>query len=268
MPVSDSNPQQHPGTGLSPAQPVRLLLACMPKSGSTYLSALIAHLPGMRKAILVPGFDRREQELSEKRLEEETYKEGLMRYLWRTGQLSDPQRPIGYVSQMHLRNSLPTRTLIERHELRVVVQIRDIFDIMVSIRDHLLNESLVSSAAYATEEMKDWPEDRLFGFIADMVMPWYFNFYLGWLEYPDRLTVSYEALLKDRAGTLRAVADYAGIPTSDAEIAAAIEKTEAARTRKNAAIAGRGTAVPETVKQRIRDFAAYYPGVDFSPIGL
>lgn len=267
MPVSDSNPQQHPGTGLSPAQPIRLLLACMPKSGSTYLSALIAHLPGMRKAILVPDFDRREQELSEKRLEEEAYKEGLMRYLWRTGQLSDPQRPIGYQPDASAQ-FLPTRTLIERHELRVVVQIRDIFDIMVSIRDHLLNESLVSSAAYATEEMKGWPEERLFGFIADMVMPWYFNFYLGWLEYPDRLTISYEALLKDRTGTLRAVADHAGIRASDVEIAAAIEKTEAARTRKNTAIAGRGTAVPETVKQRIRGFAAYYPGVDFSPIGL
>ncbi|KZD12211.1 hypothetical protein AUP43_05240 [Oceanibaculum pacificum] len=240
----------------------------MPKSGSTYLSALIARLPGMRKAILVPGFDRREQELSEKRLDEEAYKEGLMRYLWRTGQLSDPQRPVGYVSQMHLRNSLPTRMLIERHDLRVVVQIRNIFDIMVSIRDHLLNESLISSGAYATEEMKGWPDDRLFGFIADMVMPWYFNFYLGWLEYPDRLTISYEALLKDRADTLRTIASYAGIPVSDAEILAAIEKTEAARTRKNAAVTGRGIAVPESAKQRVWDFAAYYPHVDFSPLGL
>lgn len=49
---------------------IRVLVACMPKSGSTYLSGAIEALPGFIRAHLVPGYGRREQELCIEKLNE------------------------------------------------------------------------------------------------------------------------------------------------------------------------------------------------------
>src|SRR5687767_14488637 len=138
----------------------RLLLACMPKSGSTWLATMLACLPGFRPAVLVNGHDRREQELSEIQL--------LLNQRW------------NYVSQMHLRYSEPTARLIQTFSLKPIVLVRNIFDIVPSIHDHWHCESVRGPSCYLKNAMTNWPSDKIDEFIVDMGLPWYFNFFLSW----------------------------------------------------------------------------------------
>jgi hypothetical protein len=50
-------------------QTAHFLVACMPKSGSTFLTEALASLPGFKRAVLVPQHGRREQELERRQLQ-------------------------------------------------------------------------------------------------------------------------------------------------------------------------------------------------------
>jgi hypothetical protein len=245
----------------------RLLVACMPKSGSTFLSTVVASLPGMRRELLVNGYDRREQELCVQKLAEAKERTESLRARWRDKQSTAPL-PRGFVSQHHVRYSQPTAKLLAAYNLKPVVLVRNIFDAFVSLRDHIVNDSPIAPMAYCSEEMRGWPTDKLNEFIADMLMPWYINFYVCWQQCEDKYPVTYEQLLADPAGKLREIAAFGRFAITDDDISNALARAEGANTKKNKGISGRGAELADSVKDRIRRYAAYYSEIDFSPIGL
>lgn len=248
------------------ADVVRIVVACMPKSGSTYLSRVIEQMPGMRRATLVPGWRRREQELCIHSIHREELKTRRMRAqsLIKLGS----QWPAGYVAQNHLRYSEPTADIIATYRLRPVVLVRNIFDIVLSVRDHYRNESNLMAMAYVTQDMRQWPDDKLHHFIADMVVPWYLNFYMTWRDCPDKLLVDYDQATKNTAETMLEIGRFAGAKWTPADIEKAYAAAAGLGTRKNKAVSGRGASLGEDVKDKIRRLAAHYEGVDFSRIGL
>jgi hypothetical protein len=246
---------------------VRLLVACMPKSGSTLLSTVIASLPGMRREQLVNGYDRREQELCVQKLAEAKDRTELLRARWRDEHSSAPF-PRGFVSQHHVRYSKPTAKLLAVYNFKTVVLVRNIFDAFVSLRDHIVKDSPIAPMAYCSEEMRKWPKDKLHEFIADMLMPWYINFYVCWQLCEDKYLVSYEQLLADIPGKLREIAAFGDLAITDEDISNALARAGDANTKMNKGISGRGAELADSVKDRIRRYAAYYPEVDFAPIGL
>lgn len=248
---------------------VKVLLACMPKSGSTFLAEIISELPGMRRTNVVPGHKRREQEICLEALQRAELETRILRRLWRRNQLAEnSKRPRGYVTQIHVRYTEPTAEIIERHNLLPVVLVRNLFDTVISIRDHYRNSAVYMSMAYVNEEMRDWPDDKLHEFIADMVMPWYINFYVCWNDCPNKLFVTYDDLKHDIDKTVKSIVDYTGLNSNTHQISAAIERAQGANTRKNKAVSGRGDTLSKAVKDKIRGYANYYPHIDFSPLGL
>lgn len=225
-----------------------LLVACMPKSGSTYLTTILGALPEMQILYLVPGYDRREQELDISMLR--------------------AANGLNYVAQHHVRCSQPTLTLLRHFSITPIVQVRSIFDIVVSIRDHFRTEGLEASMAYVARGMEQWPDERLDLFIARMMVPWYFNFYVSWLTCDEAIRVRYEELIREPASIVKAICAKASLACTDTDIANAIQQASRSSTRKNKGVAGRGEALSEHTRQVIADMAAFYPGVDFSPMGL
>jgi Sulfotransferase domain len=215
---------------------VRVLVACMPKSGSTFLSRTLANLPGFRTASLVPGYQRREQELCQitlNRVLRQTL--GLLRQ-FETGLDDTIRRPVGFVAQHHVRYSLPLAKTIRDNRLTPVVLVRDIFDVVASLQDHFRNESPILPMAYATREMSDWPDERLCMFIADMVVPWYLNFFRCWQECDGKYLLSYQDLMGNPMRELAGIADFCGFATEAAAIAQALALTPAGGTRFNRGI--------------------------------
>lgn len=235
-----------------PPTPARrqVLLACMPKSGSTFLAAILARLPGMGTAHLVTGFDRREQELAVEQM--------LM------------LRSVDYVAQHHIRHSQPTEWLIDHFGLKTVVLVRDLFDCAVSNRDHFLKlRQFEGSMAWADATLLDWPPERVTDFVIDHLMPWCVHFHVGWTQAGRFPIVTYDALAADPAGTVAAICDRLDIPVDRDAIDSAVAGAQSAPTLRNVARPGRGRSELTPGQQdRLRRLCSYYPQVDFAPVGL
>ncbi len=245
----------------------RVIVACMPKSGSTFLTELLAQIRGMRHAYLVPGYHRREQEICLEHLKKEIYKTELLRQMQHQGTVRHIPKPRGFVAQMHLRYTKPTATILREHGIVPIVLVRNLFDVVVSMKDHLCNRPVAIPMAYFSTEMRGWPTDRIYAFIADMIIPWYLNFYISWSNAEHVKRVTYEELVQDPKATLGDIADHVGLPHDSESLDIAVSEAQT-RTPRNVGIVGRGEQLPMAVKERIRQLAAYYDDHDFSPLGL
>lgn len=229
-----------------------ILLACFPKSGSTWFARLLAQTFIMRPASLVSGWNGREQELSI-----------LMAAL---------QQNISYVAQHHVRYHPTTQRFLDIYHIRPIVQIRNIFDSVVSMVDHWSKVDFANGPMmYMDASFRHYSRDRLMDAAVEFCMPWYFNFYVSWCRAnTEAMWVRYEDLLADPAGILRKVHQkyFPQLKIDDAVIQQAIEQAGNIDTRKNKAETGRGEELPEPLKNKIRHYASFYPDVDFSPIGL
>lgn len=227
-----------------------ILLACMPKSGSTYLSAILGNLPKFERIALIPGYSRREQELD-------------------TALLLLNNR-INYVAQHHVRYSDVTGMWLRDFGIRPVVLIRNIFDIVISLKDHVRKESHEASMAYIRPEMAQWDDARLEEFIVRMVVPWYFNFYMSWMDCPDKEVVTYEELTTSPATVLMRISKRFDLGFTEAQIASAVQYSNqnTGLTRLNKGVSGRGRDLSERARTEICAMASYYEGVDFSVIGI
>ncbi|MFT7053585.1 MAG: hypothetical protein ACJAU1_001142 [Psychromonas sp.] len=225
-----------------------LLVACMPKSGSTFLTAILNNFPDFKQAILVPDAGRREQELD--RIE-------LIRH--------DNHH---YAAQHHVRYSQPTKVLIEQFNIKPIILVRNIYDAMISLRDHLKNESVIKPMGYVLPDMVNWPNSELEEFIVDIFTPWYFNFFVSWHQYEDKYLITYEDLINDPLKKINDINNHFSLGLSSIELETAIDDANNMFTRKNIGITGRGQELNDYCKTQIDKIAKYYKGVDFSLLGI
>ena len=217
-----------------------ILVACMPKSGSTFLTDVISELPGFRRAVLVPAFGRREQELDEDCL--------------RRHDRDD------YVAQNHIQYSDWTGQLCGDYGIAPIVLVRSLLDVIVSLRDHLRNEGPVSPIFYVGREHAALDDTRLELLITRLALPWYLGFYMSWREAPDALMVRYEDLAARPREEIGKILAFAGVRTDPSEIDAAIDRIRgAAAGRFNVGVAGRGGGLQPEVLRAVLELLDFYP---------
>lgn len=228
----------------------RILLACFPKSGSTFTSNVISELHGMKKVSLVPYYGRREQEICKLSLQEIA-----------------PNQKI--IAQHHVRYHPHTQRLSAEYSLSNVVLTRNIFDAMVSIRDHIRNESEISPHAYLSESHKNLSNDDLDSLLADLVAPWYFNFFVSWLDCSNMLHITYEDLKENEIEYFMEILHFAKLNFSVEAVKDAINITKGKRSsRYNKGVQGRGNSLSNYAKDRITKLSQHYPDIDFKSIGI
>jgi len=243
--------QKHPGIKEF------ILIACMPKSGSTFLANALSQLTGYRYAHLTYAYERSEQNLY------------LPKLIDSSG--------FGSVTHIHLRATEATLDLLKMFSVKPVILVRNIFDIVVSIRDHMFNEGYEFPTFYCDDGFKTMDVENQYDFIIEQGLPWYFNFYVSWIKAIENhrveaLWLVYDEMISDWDKTLKQVADFYHIPRTDGEIADALQQTIAInkkKTRLNKGISGRSrSALTEDQRRKIARMARFYPDVDFSPIGI
>jgi hypothetical protein len=225
----------------------RILIAGQPKAGTTHLHQRMLHLSGLPMATLVPAYGAREQELSELH---------LLR-------AADG----GYIACHHTRYSAFTGTLIHRFNLRTVVIVRNLLDVLVSTNDHLDNVGFGDGNPMGfldpTQFLQRSREERLDTLI-DMLAPWHINFFLSWAMAPrqDVVWARYEDIFANPDQTIPDLLSQLGVQPRPV-------KFHNTGGRLNVGRPGRGREQLSPAQiERLHSFTRHYPGIDFSPIGL
>jgi hypothetical protein len=240
-----------------PAGPY-LFLACMPRTASTFLSEAMCELTGFRRVELADAYSENEQELDVPRL--------LDAYGY------------GSVTQQHVLANARTIELMQRYSIRPVVLVRNVFDIVISIRDFLHTEGCGKWPTFfcTDESFRSLDDATQVEQIVELGLPWYFDFFVSWQEATRRqaletLWVTYEDAVADWAATIGRIATFYGLEPDQAAIERALERTQARASslRLNKGMSGRGeTILHASARDRIERYTRFYPGIDFSLIGL
>lgn len=223
-----------------------VLLACMPKSASTFLAGTIAALPGMKQVSIAGSRAPREQELERS--------------------LLTCYHHEAYVAAQHIRYSSQTGELLEQYGLKPVVLVRNLYDATASMRDHIRQVGTAGSMAWITEKHRTLPDGDLEDLIADLVMPWYVQFFVSWTTCAAASWASYEEVRTHPAEVLQRIAKHGGIVASDTEIEDAVHRVRSKAPRFNKGVSGRGRNISPKAKEHIERLLARYPEIDFSSI--
>ena len=230
-----------------------VFIACMPKSGSTFLKMALCALTGWPEAFMTYAFLQNEEEL----------------YLpfVRTAACRDT------VTQQHVRATVPNLQMMQAFKIRPIVLVRNLFDVIVSYADFFSSGAKINT--FFAGRWDGLSRERQLDLVIDNFVPWYTAFYASWsdvMKYGrlDCRLLRYEDMIADKQGTLEALVEFYDLGKSAAECAAAIEFVDGRKdiTRFNKGKAGRGDELSDAQKDRIRHLAGYYPDVDFGPIGL
>jgi len=226
-------------SGLGMTRRPHILIACMPKSGSTFLSAALASYPGFKRKGLAPAYGHREQELSELRLSRNNH--------------------LSYVAQQHLRNSAWTQHLIDKYNLTPIVLVRNLADVTISFRDHIKNESTESPMAFFKKEHAALPDAELEECIVNLAMPWYLNFYLGWKQCKKSMVLFYDDLIKNPEASLAAILDKAHVAHNEKDIQNALAAARGKPNRLNVGVSGRGKQLAPKAAEHLDRLLSWYP---------
>lgn len=231
-----------------------ILVACMPKSGSSWLVSAIHNLTGFPDARLSLAYIENEQEL---------YPPAAA--YWATANT---------VVHQHCRASSPNIKLIQAYGMHPIVLVRNLADTLVSMRDFWAQGAVRNSFHYGDWDNLD--DTTKHDTLIQHLGPWYIQFYVSWKLAEQKgelspLWVRYEDMIPNKEDTLKSVADFCGLGASDADLAAAIVATDGdkEKTRFNKGVAGRGAeAFSDEQHEMLRSLTRPFPSIDFSPIGL
>ncbi|MBB4954501.1 hypothetical protein H4S14_002978 [Agrobacterium vitis] len=259
----------------SRAKKCDILVACAPKSASTFIANALKVGLGSRLASLacptasalsssMLGANLRSQELDELAL----LRNGL-----------DPRN---YVAQHHVRCTPYLARQLALYGVKPIVTIRNFFDSLVSLDDMLVSWRKVYEQVQTRffndglpAYYSDMPQDERLDLLVDAHAVWYVQFLLSWQKCETfglvkPLWISYENdFLGDKQQLAAKIATFIGSDFVDPQkLADALaDKRDGTSLRLNKGIAGRGEAVSAAVRQRaLAIFNRYDRDGDLAPL--
>lgn len=178
------------------------------------------------------------------------------------------------ISQVHLVASGANLRTLQAFRMPVVILLRNLFDVVVSLRDHMKSNPYFSSILIPNAYDRLSEADKL-DYIIDAAVPWMVTFYVSWAQAMSRGDIDtelffYEDMVSEPVGFFRDISARFGRQVTDADVNKALAHVEkSAETRFNIGKPGRGAVeLSEAQIARIRRHVDYYPGIDFAPLGL
>lgn len=259
----------------SRARQPNVLLACAPKSASTFIAAALCRAMEVNQVSLaLPTYTPPSSSVLGANLRnQETDELALMRH---------GLNGIGYVAQHHVRCTPYLCRQIELYNIRPIVTIRNYFDTLMSLDDMFLGWRQVKKSGnphyfddglptnYASMD----PVDR-YHVLVDANCIWYVQFLLNWRKCEAAglvkpLWVSYEKdFLSDKAGLGQRIAEFVGHEFVNPEriVESFGDTSDGKRLRLNKGVSGRGSELPAVIRDKVHGIMGRYRSEgDLSPL--
>lgn len=174
------------------------------------------------------------------------------------------------VTHMHLQALPANRHFFDALDLRPIIMLRSIADMLASYRDMLDADPVARAEGLnctIPADYADWADHAKNDFVIDVLGPWYVGYYATWLAYtqdmPGRVcALSYQDFLGAPAETLSALLDHADLPVSRAVCDTAIAETWSERREhrfhRGESGCGRKYFSARQIA-RLRQMLSYYP---------
>ena len=174
------------------------------------------------------------------------------------------------VTHVHMPALPANRQFIAALDLKPVIMLRNIPDMLASYADELEPDPLAPIKWLNTPLPDDYPamtDKRKSDFLIDMMGPWYVSYFASWMDYaakePQRVCMlSYDAFRADPAESLERLLVHSGLPRSRAQCQTALDGVWKDRRsyRYNKGVSGRGAARFDAVQtERLRQQMAFFP---------
>lgn len=231
-----------------------IYISCFPKSGSSYVTRTLSNLTKTKIHRVNYQFLQNEQEI----------------YL---PSLIDANLFKRFLTQQHTRATDPNIKLLNNYKIKPIILVRNIYDIVISLRDYILVAPKMPMA-YVTEDIRRLTEVEQYDFVIDHMLPWYFNFYVSWYKAESEnkiefLWTSYEKMLEDKFSFFREILEFLSFKISDNKIMEEMNNIDKKNDKFNRGLKGRGDKLlSKNQKEKIIQFSKYYNSVDFSLIGI
>ena len=143
-----------------------------------------------------------------------------------------------FISSHTPNNSEFSENIFKSINSKVILQVRNIFDSIISLVDHIDNEGVKFPSAFIdNESWFNFSRLEKIEFIIDMAIPWYISFYAGWFNSDifksgSVYLITYEKLVNNTSQEIKSILDWAGIKKNEGEIAQGLENTSKSNTRK------------------------------------
>ena len=237
-----------------------IVVAAVPKSGSTYLANTLSRVTGLRYFRLCEAYSTNEHDL----------------YLPALCLMSK----YGCVSQLHMKGTFHNAALIKTFGIKPIILIRRIYDAVISLKYDLREKE--QEPGYGTgqsgysfmwqdECTRNLNDVQLIDAIIDLAVPWYVNFYVSWYRLceqgsVDAIWVTYEDLFSRNEESIKNILEFLGYRDID-EIDKSILLHKYKTFRSGRSDQGE-SELTEKQQERIRAYFSYYSGVDFSKYGI
>ena len=183
-----------------------------------------------------------------------------------------PPRPL--VTHVHMQALAANRHFMEALDLKPVVMIRALPDMLASYLDELEDQPLRPDKWLNIKvpgEYAGFSAERKADFMIEMIVPWYASFFSTWLDYAKTdarvLFLDYDEFRAAPAANLEKLLAHSRIPRALRHCQAALDEVwkERATFRYNKGVSGRGRArFTASQMDRMRRIMNYY--ADLEPI--
>lgn len=238
-----------------PSKTNKTLVACFPKSGSSYVSGTLAAILGT-ELLFIAGArkNKRDRDIL-------LTNEQALTYV-KLNSLSGKS----FVSQAHCVATDINIGLIKYFDIKTIVLVRNIFDVCFSLRDHILNDvNRKQIVAVVSPEFPSWPEERQLDFIVDMYMPWYIKFYISWYNRSHSM-FTYESMVSNQVEFFKSLLEHCNLDASAYEIESKLNLDIQPKGRLNKGVVGRGEKLSQDQRNRVLNLMTYNPEVNFDLI--
>jgi hypothetical protein len=174
------------------------------------------------------------------------------------------------LAHQHVHATPRTLELISIFDLQVVVHTRNVFDAIVSLRDHFLSGEMSNPIGYVPDHFTELDSEQQLLFVTDLAAPWLLGFVKSWEEAEQNGTTviwtDFETVSSRPGLAARSVIASTGSRIHESELAAAVAGPP---RRFNVGRAGRGSELlPASAVLTVHRLAEQYRIQNGAIIGL